>query len=216
MQIYSRSTLWRLYTDTAFRKEFIFDKHLFYHTYDIPIETIDFLENISIDELMLFADTVLKKRMKKVQQLLPCTFTLIGKDIQYLFFKFCDYHTFSGIRRHQDDAVRFVGYLLKQKEFLSPSEDKLYIRAMMLFEQHQLMNQVFCEPSLENNPQIEKAPAKLPVRNAKQKKPIQQFSVVEDWLKQDRRGRNRKTRYREQFYSVSFANVLSVIFLSFL
>jgi hypothetical protein len=202
MQTHSRPTLWRLYTDTRFRKEFLFDKHTFYQKYDIPPDIIHFLEDTPIDELTFFADNLLQKRMHKVKAFLPLTFRLIGKDTQMLFFKFCDYHTSSGAEKHQDDAFHFTHYLLKRKDVSFHLKYNVYVKSVLLFEQQQLRNEgVALKPQFNFYDQGY-LPPRTPFLKYKKRKrpPVQKFQGIEEWL---RKGKMKKRHIRFKGAAVS-------------
>ena len=186
MEIHTQPTLWRLYTDTRFRKEFLFDKHSFYQKYEISEDIIHFLEDTPIQELAYFADTLLHKRMHKVRAFLPLTFKLIGKDTQMLFFKFCDYYTPTGIHRHQDDASEFVHYLLRHKTLAIHLRLNRYVRSILLFEQHQVMDETgraLLQPKIYGHDQLPHARLKS---RRKKKTRVQKFHAVEEWIKKAR------------------------------
>ena len=129
-----RGILWQLYTNAVFRKEFLFDRELFYNKYNVSPDIVDFLDAISLNEILFCAEDLLKKRMLKVKHLLPLTFKLIGKDITGVFYKFCDQYFFKGKDRHREDAIQFIHYLLKHKTFSSAQGSNLYIRSVLLYE----------------------------------------------------------------------------------
>ena len=51
METLNQPTLWRLYTNTSFRREFLFDKEEFYQKYNIPVDIVHFLNDTSAHEL---------------------------------------------------------------------------------------------------------------------------------------------------------------------
>lgn len=186
MEIPTQPTLWRLYTDTRFRKEFLFDKYSFYQKYEIPEDIVHFLDETPVYELTHFADTLLHKRMNKVKAFLPLTFKLIGKDTQMLFFKFCDHYIPSGVHRHQEDAMHFVHYLLKHRRLSFHLKLNLYVRSALLFEQHQVMNE-----NQEHIPPVKfyshdyLPHADFKIRK-KKKRNVQKFQGIEEWIKKAR------------------------------
>lgn len=126
--------LWQLYTNAVFRREFIFDKQLFYDKYNVSPDIVYFLDGVSMNEVLFCAEELLRKRMLKVKNLLPLTFKLIGKDITGVFYKFCDQCSPKGVERHREDAIQFIQYLLRHKFFSADRYGSLYIRAVMLYE----------------------------------------------------------------------------------
>lgn len=131
----TQALLGRLYTNSIFRKEFITDKKEFYQKYKLLPETISFMEAISIPQLTFFAEGLLKKRIHEVRALLPLSAKLIGKSFNEFFFEFCDHYTPCGIHKHQEDAIHFVNYCLKQ---LEKKQNGQLIASALLYEQEQL------------------------------------------------------------------------------
>lgn len=187
MEIPTQPTLWRLYTDTRFRKEFLFDKHHFYQKYEIPEDIVHFLEDTPVYELTLFADTLLQKRMNKVKAFLPLTFKLIGKDTQMLFFKFCDYYTPTGVQRHQDDAFQFIHYLLKHRKLSFHLKLNLYVKSVLLYEQYSINS----EEEIPNAPRLkfyshDYVPHTTLKSRKRRRPPVQKFLGIEEWIRRAR------------------------------
>lgn len=139
METLNQPTLWRLYTNTSFRREFLFDKEEFYQKYNIPVDLVHFLNDTSAHELANYAETLLMERMKNVKKLLPLTFKLIGKDIHAFFLKFCDSTSLHGTHKKENDAPLFILYLLNNRRFALSFRSNIYARSILLFEQDQLM-----------------------------------------------------------------------------
>lgn len=139
MDTMNQPTLWRLYTNTSFRREFLFDKDEFYQKYKVPVDIVHFLNDTSAHELANYAETLLMERMNNVKKLLPLTFKLIGTDIHVLFLKFCDSNTHHGAHKQENDAPLFILYLLNNRRLSVSFRNNSYARSILLFEQDQLM-----------------------------------------------------------------------------
>ncbi|HET6226603.1 MAG TPA: hypothetical protein VFF27_10010 [Bacteroidia bacterium] len=139
MQAVNQPTLWRLYTNTSFRREFLFDKEEFYQKYNIPVDIVHFLNDTSAHELANYAETLLMERMKNVKKQLPLTFRLVGKDIHVFFLKFCDSNSQHGTHKQEDDAPLFILYLLNNRRLSISFRNNLYARSILLYEQDQLL-----------------------------------------------------------------------------
>ena len=48
--------LWQLYTNAVFRREFIFDKELFYDKYNVSPDIVYFLDGVSLNEILFCAE----------------------------------------------------------------------------------------------------------------------------------------------------------------
>lgn len=130
-----QATLGRLYTNAAFRKEFVSDKKSFYRKYNFSLDTIQFIEGISVNQLTFFAESLLKKRMHEIKNLLPLTFKLLGREAHQLFLEFSDHYVPTGIHKHHEDALEFIAFLLKRKELFNR-----YLRAVLIYEKQQISN----------------------------------------------------------------------------
>lgn len=139
METLNQPTLWRLYTNTSFRREFLFDKDEFYQKYNIPADIIHFLNDTSAHELANYAETLLMERMNNVKKLLPLTFKLIGKEINVYFLKFCDSNSLHGTHKQENDAPLFILYLLNNRRFSIHFRNNAYARSILLYEQDQIM-----------------------------------------------------------------------------
>jgi len=139
METLNQPTLWRLYTNTSFRREFLFDKDEFYQKYNVPVDVVHFLNDTSAHELANYAETLLMERMNLVKKILPLTFKLIGKDIHVFFLKFCDSTSLHGTHKKENDAPLFILYLLNNRRLALSFRNNIYARSILLYEQDQLM-----------------------------------------------------------------------------
>lgn len=139
METQNQPTLWRLYTNTSFRREFLFNKEEFYQKYNVPVDIVHFLNDTSAHELANYAETLLMQRMNNVKKLLPLTFKLLGKDIHVHFLKFCDSNTSNGTHKQENDAPLFILYLLNNRKLSWAFRNNKYARSILLFEQDQIM-----------------------------------------------------------------------------
>lgn len=131
----------RLYTDVAFREDFITDKKLFYKKYTITSpEVIKFIEDIPVSQIVFFAQSLITKRMHEVKNLLPGTSLLMGKMINEFFVRYSESYVPNGIHKHHDDAKHFVTYLLKQKKISDQKESDYYLRTILSYELQRIKN----------------------------------------------------------------------------
>lgn len=200
MQILNQPTLWRLYTNTAFRREFLFDKEEFYQRYNVSVDIIHFLNDTPVYELATYAETLLKQRMKKVRTLLPLTFQLIGKDIPVHFFKYCDSYFSKSSPKQEEDADQFVLYLLTQSRFSDSFKYNVYARAILMFEQ-QRIKEVKAERSIPDYHRKQSFPFHETGRRfRRQRMHIQHFAVIDNWKGQSGRKRNKdRKKYTTPF-----------------
>jgi hypothetical protein len=125
----------RLYTDADFLREFIADKNIFYKTHGIVSqETIEFLEAVPVEQIVLFARSLTKKRIHEIKNLIPATTILIGKRINELLLEHSEAYVPNGIHKHHDDAATFINFLLKQKELPDVNPIEGFIRSVLVYE----------------------------------------------------------------------------------
>lgn len=187
--------LWQLYTNAVFRKEFIFDKELFYDKYNVSPDIVYFLDGVSMNEVLFCAEELLRKRMLKVKALLPLTFKLIGKDITSVFYKFCDQCNPKGVERHREDAIQFIHYLLRHKKFSADRFGSVYIRAVMLYECQALSQSAIPVEQPVTSYNIITGTSTLS-RKKSQASPVQKFRIIsnhENWMI-DRTRKHRKRK----------------------
>jgi hypothetical protein len=101
----------RLYTDAALPARFRADPRAVGTELGLTAEEARQLGTLSVQQLRFFADTLRRKRLGEVRDLLPLTHRLLGQTFVALFWQFAPTYVPRGIHKHRDDALAFVRFL---------------------------------------------------------------------------------------------------------
>ena len=107
-----QNILARLYTDGPFRESFFADPSRVGREGRLSVREISETHEIR-DEVAIFADALLWKRLREVEKLLPLTKAAAENDFQPKFRKFASTYNPKSTRTHLDDAVAFCGTFRK-------------------------------------------------------------------------------------------------------
>ena len=106
----------RLYTDASFRGDFFADPSGQGEALGLGEEETRQLATLSPAQVDFFALQLHRKRLGEVRHLLPFTFKALKDQFNYLFFRYADSYLPSGIKKHQEDAISFAGFLQRYAE----------------------------------------------------------------------------------------------------
>ena len=106
-----QNTLARLLTDTSFREDFLADPIL--NGAAIGLNESETNELVQMAELDLtgFADSLVWKRLREVEKILPLTSRIAGESFRTLFFEFAPTFNPRSIKKHFQDAVQFCRFI---------------------------------------------------------------------------------------------------------
>lgn len=114
----SQQLLSRLYTDRAYREEFLAGKEAFYKNQEISdTETLLFLDALKPEQIAFFAKGLYAKRYHEVVHLMPGTVWLLKESIGPLFRKFSEVPQKYGIHKHHEEALAFLQFIRKEQEY---------------------------------------------------------------------------------------------------
>ncbi len=122
----------RLYTDENLRRDFLSASERIGRENNLTEKEIAELAAIFPEELKLFADSLVWKRLREVEKLLPLTRNILGKDFERFFRQFASRFTPASIKKHLEDAIAFADFL--QTEEVEP----FWVRDAAKFEQTKL------------------------------------------------------------------------------
>jgi hypothetical protein len=110
------SALGKLLSDPSLREAFALDSKLV--AQKLALRKEDFAAFVSLDpmEIEVQAQTLIKKRLHGVRQLLPKTFTALQNDSVLLFEKYAPTYWPEGQTRYIQDANHFMNYLIEKKD----------------------------------------------------------------------------------------------------
>lgn len=121
----------RLYTDREFRE----------HVLDVSggdDARASKLALAAADEVRWFAETLVTKRLREVEKLLPLSLQEIGKkEFESRFRRFAETYSPTTVKKHLDDAMGFTAYLRKSRS-LEPGESNI-----VTFEAARLRHKAF-------------------------------------------------------------------------
>ena len=66
---------------------------------------------VSLFQIDFFADSLKHKRMNEVSKQLPFSYSKFRTEFEELFIKYANTYLPSGIKKHRDDAEKFVEYV---------------------------------------------------------------------------------------------------------
>jgi len=120
----------RLYTDESLRREFFDAPQEIGKINNLSEKEIIELAAILPAELNLFADSLVYKRLREVEKLLPLTRKALAEDFEVYFREFAGGFLPATIKRHLADAIEFA-------EFLQ-SKEKVWKRDLAKYERAKL------------------------------------------------------------------------------
>lgn len=107
----TQNFLARLYTDENLRREFLSAPEKIGQENDLDEREIAELAAVFPDELNAFAESLVWKRLREAEKLLPLTRAKLNRDFERHFRKFARNFNSASIKKHLDDALRFCDYL---------------------------------------------------------------------------------------------------------
>lgn len=122
----------RLYTDEMLRREFLLAPEKVGKNNNLTEKEIVELAAVFPEELNSFADSLVWKRLREVEKLLPLTRKILEKNFERLFREFARRFTPASIKKHLEDAIAFADFL--QTEEVEP----FWARDAAKFERAQL------------------------------------------------------------------------------
>jgi hypothetical protein len=102
-----------LYTQAPLRQEFFDDRTGFYEKNGLRGLLRETLDQLVEKEIRFFAQSLVRKRLLAVRQLLPGTYILLKENFDTHFETYANNHLPKGIHKHQEDAVAFAHYILQ-------------------------------------------------------------------------------------------------------
>lgn len=131
----SQQLLSRLYTDRAYREEFLAGKEAFYKNQQITDpETLLFLNALKPEQIAFFSKGLYTKRYHEVLRLIPGTAWLLNERIGPLFRRFSEVPQKYGIHKHHEEALAFLQFIrIDQKH-------STWMKAIFKFEETLIAN----------------------------------------------------------------------------
>ena len=110
-----QNLLARLYTDKDLRHKFLSAPEKTGREFNLTEKEIAELAAVLPAELDFFSESLLFKRLREVEKLLPRTKEILSADFEKYFREFSNGFLPAAIKKHLEDAVQFADFLLKQE-----------------------------------------------------------------------------------------------------
>lgn len=107
-----QNLLARLYTDADLREAFLENPHSIAAEFGLTREEAQSITAILPDEVTFFSRSLVYKRLREVEKLLPICRNVLGDEFARLFEEFSSDYNPTSIKKHLDDALAFTGWLL--------------------------------------------------------------------------------------------------------
>jgi hypothetical protein len=117
-----QNVLARLITDPGFRKQFLSNPDEACRRLDLTQKEIEDLLKVGETSLSVFAESLVWKRLREVEKLLPITRQMSGEKFRGLFFEFAPTFNPHGVKKHYEDAIRF-GRFIEERDMSEPARD---------------------------------------------------------------------------------------------
>jgi len=128
----TQNFLARLYTDEILRREFLSAPEQIGRKNNLSEKEIAELAEILPAELNLFADSLVWKRLREVEKLLPLTKEVLAEDFEVYFREFAGGFLPATVKKHLEDAIQFAEFL-QAKEKNWKKDLAKYERAKLKF-----------------------------------------------------------------------------------
>lgn len=101
----------RIYTDENLRLEFLAAPEKVGKQNNLTEKEIRDLAEVLPAELNFFADSLVNKRLRETEKLLPLTRKILEKNFEKYFREFANQYTPESTKKHLEDAVQFADFL---------------------------------------------------------------------------------------------------------
>jgi hypothetical protein len=110
-----QNLLARLYTDADLRGAFLENPDSAASEFGLTREEAASVAAILPGEVLFFSRSLVHKRLREVEKLLPLCRKFLGDDFARLFDEFSSGHNPTSTKKHLDDALAFTDWLLKKE-----------------------------------------------------------------------------------------------------
>lgn len=110
----TQNFLARIYTDENLRREFLSAPEKIGHENDLSVAETGEIIEIFPDEINAFAESLIWKRLREVEKILPLTRHVLAKDFTALFRQYSSTFNPQSVKKHLEDAVMFSRFIERQ------------------------------------------------------------------------------------------------------
>src|SRR5687767_2588309 len=100
----------RLYTDADFSAAFFADPSGLSAVKGLSLAEADEIQSAAQDEIRFFAQSLISKRLREVEKLLPLTCRYVKLDLRPLFEEFANEFNPTSTKKHLEDAIEFSAF----------------------------------------------------------------------------------------------------------
>ena len=134
----AQNFLARIYTDENLRREFLSAPEQTGRENNLSEKEIAELAAVFPAELNFFAESLVHKRLRAVEKLLPLTAKSLRGNFENCFREFANQYTPESIKKHLEDALQFAEFLQSKKiEPFWVADVAKYERAKLEFNVYQ-------------------------------------------------------------------------------
>jgi len=105
----------RIYTDAQLRREFLSAPERIGLENNLNEQEISELAEVLPEELNCFSESLVLKRLREVEKLLPLTRRILDKDFELYFREFANLFLPESIKKHLEDAIGFANFLQEKQ-----------------------------------------------------------------------------------------------------
>lgn len=127
-----QDVLARLYTDPNFAAQFFAEPSSVIANSGLSREEAREMAASAGDEIKLFADSLISKRLREIEKLLPITTKILGSDFGNLFRDHAATFNPISVKKHLEDALEFGAFVRQNNSFDLLTQD------LILFEMAKL------------------------------------------------------------------------------
>ena len=101
----------RLYTDADFAAGFFEDPEAVKDVQNVSQDEVREISDATRKEIELFARSLIAKRQREVEKLLPLTCRYLAEDLRPMFRKFAQAFNPTSTKKHLEDAIEFANFI---------------------------------------------------------------------------------------------------------
>lgn len=129
-----QNLLARLYTDSEYRNGFFSQLDGFANNIGLNKAEIAEIRTIFPEELRLFSESLIWKRCREAEKMLPFVRGVLGAEFRTTFHDYADTYNPKTIRKHLEDSIEFCNYLQEGNAFdLLVKDSAKFERARLKF-----------------------------------------------------------------------------------
>lgn len=133
--------LGKLYTNSSFREAFFDNPTTTQLAYQLDKAFVSQLVTQK-EAIERFADSLIRKRLHAIHDLLPLTHRFLGNSFHAHFRRYAAEHHTDGIHRYHKDAIQFLAYI--EKIVLPTQENQSLLKNIIKLERTR--NQIWAKP----------------------------------------------------------------------